>query len=711
MKTVLRFFSLVSSFIFLPYLIIAGSGGPDAYGYTWKDSNEPGGPVYSWYEVVGNGKEEQVFGLGDDNVVGPFTIINNFNYYWYNVDKFYVGSNGYVSFGSINIASPFPVIPSPADGKHNFIAALLSDINFSGAGNPAICYYLDMGDSLIVSWIDAPFWQQAQPTYTGKNSFQIILNKLDYSITINYKSRAGITQNDDISIGIENINGDIGLQHSKNIYPDSLYSIKFYYPSNPGPVTDVGARWNTAEGSRGIFIPFSANPFQLVTNVGNLGNQKISTFTASATVKDYSGATVISTSISTSDSLVGGKDTTLVFPATFSPVSPGIFTYTTSVSGITNDATSSNNSVTEEIVVVDTSGPTITLSYTDSFFEGGLGWAGGGGGAGMFFVPPFYPAKITATNYVISINTNNVSFYAKVYDDNGLNGAPGTLLDSVEVPAASMNIGGFTNVPLSAPVIISSGGFYVLWDMGGDAINIGTDMTPPFSLRSYEVLGGTWAEYRSNETADFAISVDMEYGAIEDMGTLSITSPSSGAFLTAPTLVSCRIKNYGNVPDGSFVANYNFNGGSIVSENYTGALIPPGDSVDFNFSSPFFEINPVAGNLCVWTVNTNDFNLNNDTACIPVQFVAAGENELKDAGSGLHFFPNPAFNGEFTVYNLKFSALEIYCLEIFNSLGEIVFRQTLKNNEETVKADFVKGIYLVQVKTGRTLFQRKMVIE
>ena len=161
---------------------------------------------------------------------------------------------------------------------------MLSDLNFTGTGNTAQCFYLDMGDSLIVSWLNVPFWQQAQPTYTGSNSFQIILNKLDFSITINYQSQSGLTQNSDITIGIENINGDIGLQHSKNTYPASGYSIKYYYPSNPGPVTDVGARWNTADRSRGIFVPVSSTPFPLVANVGNLGNQTIPVFTANATV-------------------------------------------------------------------------------------------------------------------------------------------------------------------------------------------------------------------------------------------------------------------------------------------------------------------------------------------------------------------------------------------------------------------------------------------
>ena len=47
------------------------SGGPDQYGYTWLDSNHPNGPTHSWVDIANPQSGIQVFGLGDDNVVGP----------------------------------------------------------------------------------------------------------------------------------------------------------------------------------------------------------------------------------------------------------------------------------------------------------------------------------------------------------------------------------------------------------------------------------------------------------------------------------------------------------------------------------------------------------------------------------------------------------------------------------------------------------------
>ena len=48
-----------------------GSGGPDAYGYTWTDSDEEGN-FYTWTEISETGTE--ITTLMDDNRVGPFDM-------------------------------------------------------------------------------------------------------------------------------------------------------------------------------------------------------------------------------------------------------------------------------------------------------------------------------------------------------------------------------------------------------------------------------------------------------------------------------------------------------------------------------------------------------------------------------------------------------------------------------------------------------------
>jgi hypothetical protein len=187
------------------------SGGPDNFGYTYKSSLHPTGPTYQWFDITVIGTN--VFGLSDDNFVGPFPM-SGFPYYSTNPTQFYIGSNGYISFQPVNIASTnaqfpaMPIIGSP----DNYIAPFLTDLNFSGhATNPAEAYYYNQGDTICISFDKVPFWVNNTNQYSGDNSFQIILNKADSSITFNYKTQIGApdptyTANF-LSIGMENNTG------------------------------------------------------------------------------------------------------------------------------------------------------------------------------------------------------------------------------------------------------------------------------------------------------------------------------------------------------------------------------------------------------------------------------------------------------------------------------------------------------------------------
>ncbi|MCB0769448.1 MAG: hypothetical protein KDC00_03485, partial [Flavobacteriales bacterium] len=209
-------------------MLHAASGGPDAYGYTWKDSNEPDGPVYDWVDITQTG--QLVIGLGDDNVVGPITMITDHPFYWYGRKNVWIGSNGYIAFNDGNIASPFPIIPT-AGGVNDYIAAMTADLNFAGVDNPGRCFILDEEYRTIISYITVPFWNSAPPSYAGSNTFQIILDKLDSTITIQYQNQTGLTNNNDLLIGIESVAGSIGLQHSADIYPTVDHAIRFYMPT------------------------------------------------------------------------------------------------------------------------------------------------------------------------------------------------------------------------------------------------------------------------------------------------------------------------------------------------------------------------------------------------------------------------------------------------------------------------------------------------
>lgn len=478
-----------------PFIISKGDSvsNPDGFGYRWKDNNEPG-ITYNFVDTT-SGTWTRLTGLGDDNFVGPFNIGFSFRYYYYNVSQFWIGSNGYIAFNGANIASPFPTIPLAAV-PNDYIAVMASDLNFLGAGNIGKCYYRSSSDSLIVTWYDVPFWQSPAPTWTGANTFQVILSRLDSSITFQYKTQTGLTQNTDITIGIENNTGQIGLMHSKNIYPTANKTIKFVYP-NPVTfqVTDVGVEWVNNTSTGGIF-KVVGDSIIMNGNIGNTGNQNVPAFNTIAQIRNSANAIILADTIQVGP-LNAGSNSNITFNKRFIPTASGVYrlTLTTTLVG---DQVASNNTKTMELQVINRSG-TIpqSLRYDDGTSESSTSWTGGTGSVANFFIPPSYPARVDTISYYIA--TTGAGFFARIYDDNGTNGLPGTILFSATIsnPVA----GTFTRVPVTG-VNITSGGFYVSWDMNGDGIAIGEDQTLPIANRSFEGFGGFFGNFRNAATDD-----------------------------------------------------------------------------------------------------------------------------------------------------------------------------------------------------------------
>jgi hypothetical protein len=673
------------------------SGGPDQFGYIWKDSNEPGGPVYSWVDIVNN--EREISGLGDDNNRGPFNMsvggYNPFTFYWYPVDQFWVGSNGYISFGSINLASLFPNIPDSTDNKHNFIAGILADLTFTGAGNPAKCYYRVSPDSLIVSWINVPFYSSSYPYYAGSNTFQIILDKNDFSITVNFQTCSGTTLNTDIRTGIENITGNIGMQPFASSYPPNNYTIKYYYPSNPTYfVTDAAAKWNTHYGNGGVFLPYPTE-FDLHANIMNTGNVDIpATYTATGIINNFYYVNQLTTTYNFNSILTSSDDTTFTYPNSFIPSATGIYSYMTTVSGVANDAFSTNNSVIQEIVVIDTSLTNFEMNFSDNVPDApGLGWIGGEGGIGVYFIPPVYPVKVISTKYWIESNLSNAAFIAKIYDDDGPNGTAGTLLDSV-MYTGTIFVGGYNTVPTSHDVIITNGGVYVLWEMFGVDITIARDVTPPISLRTFEYLSGIWADYRDSQIEDFLIGMNVERVAVEDIGVSSIVTPTNGSTISTPTTVSCWVKNYGTITESTFNIHYLQDGGTIVTEAYSGVPVASGDSVQFSFSQQLQPGSLPSGQLCVWTEMIDDYDEHNDTSCVNI-FSTININELSEPS--VRVYPNP-FDEELTIELFHAGNAE-YNIEILNSLGQTVrIDKHIVNKTYLMSRGMLKpGFYILRI--------------
>lgn len=618
--------------------LLAASGGPDQYGYTWKDSNEPGGPVYNWIDITSTG--QLINGLADDNVVGPVVLGENFPYYWYSVKKIFIGSNGYITFGiGGNIAANFPTLPLAGE-TDNYVAGFMTDLNFAGDGNPGQCYVYDDLDRTIVSYLNVPYWTSIEPLYTGSNTFQFILNKLDSTITIQYMTTPCCSGSNGPFCGIEAINGDIGLMQNSGIYNPDGFAVRFYAPQVPLiSIADLAVDWVTDESNGGRSLAVNGTPFSLTAFIENTGQQIIPTSTLTSQILNEANQ-VVAVDAMYLDTLYPGQTMQVTFANSFVPSAPGTYRSVTTISGVAGESVTTNNSITQELVAYATNILNNDVDWAGQSDDGiGIGWTGGQAGCGAYILPPYYPIYVSHTTCRIVSNFGNAPFTMKVYDDNGPGGSPGTLLDSVWVDAANGQAGDHA-YPLNTPFMLTDGGLYVQWYMQGQNVNIAQDIAAPYSLRSYEVIQGAWADYRDREIADFHLGLRMGQLPVQDVGCSSMDQPVDGAVITANTAVRTWVRNYGNLAITNIPVNYQYNGGSVVTQNYNGPVIPPGDSVLFMFAQPLLALVPSNGALCTWSSYVGDNIANDDTTCVQIMISQVGIEEQN--GVQLRLSPVPA---------------------------------------------------------------------
>lgn len=502
--------TLIFVFIFSSQIIKAQTtGGPDGFGYIWRSNSDSAGPIYNWIDIIPK-NSTQVGSLSDDNSVGAFAIGFPFHFYWYDVSSFWIGSNGYLGFTSGQLSSVFANIPSTA-GSQNFLAALGADLLFDPL-NSAKCYRWTSSnlDTLVVSYLNVPFYDQSNPAGSGNNSFQIILSAVDSSITYQYLAQSGVSPQPNYVIGIENNSGVIGLQHSFNFLPLPGTAIKFYYPTNSTfSVFDASSVYNSNIESAASFVSKNGAAFTMNSNVKNAGNQNLAPFNVNSRVLNAAGTTVVTDNLMTG-SLAPGQSQNITMGLTFNPNTAGTFRFR-NITQLAGDATPSNNTKEQELIVVDTTTSSILLSYASGAVSTtGWSWVGGTGGVGNYFIPPFYPCKVTDMLAFISANANSVGYTMLINDDDGINGYPGTPLDSVSVQPSAVIINGWNTTPLTTPLTITSGGIYVIWKMDGVGITLGTNQVAPFSNRSFEAVAGIYTPYRNRETDELMINIKIE---------------------------------------------------------------------------------------------------------------------------------------------------------------------------------------------------------
>ncbi len=186
---------------------IDGSGGPDAFGYTWIDSDEPNGPQYVWEDITATGTlvtnwiASCTFEPEDEGYTGPFPLGFNFKFYGNTKMQIYIGSNGVILFQPINECYYVnEQIPNPAI-PNEFIAPFWEDLDGRTQGT---VHYKQDGNRFIVQFTN---WQLYPAT--GSYTFQVVLYSSGKILVYYNNMNASL---DGATIGIENADASIGLQ-------------------------------------------------------------------------------------------------------------------------------------------------------------------------------------------------------------------------------------------------------------------------------------------------------------------------------------------------------------------------------------------------------------------------------------------------------------------------------------------------------------------
>ena len=190
-----------------------GAGGPDSYGHSWIDSDDPSGPAYVWIDISSIGTSiMEIDSLGDDDTSRPIPIGFDFPFYENAYSEITAGSNGVLSFGG-GIRSRSNTELPLVDDKNNLIALFWDDLDIRKGGD-IYYHYDDVNERFIVSYVNVPLYSGI--TGTGSVSCQAILYP-NGSITMQYATMdPGTDSLSEATVGIENADGTDALQIAYN---------------------------------------------------------------------------------------------------------------------------------------------------------------------------------------------------------------------------------------------------------------------------------------------------------------------------------------------------------------------------------------------------------------------------------------------------------------------------------------------------------------
>ncbi len=234
------------------------SGGPDAFGHNWVDSDDLQATPYSWVDISSVGTDIQAGAepLGDDAFAGPIDIGFSFPFYDNVYTQLYISSNGVISFGAGTTSRGNDNIDS-LNAPNNILALWWDDLDPRKGGD--IYYYYDAANGyFVVTFSDIRNY--AFPDGTGSLTCQAILYPSG-KITMQYATMDPGSDNlEGASIGLKNVDGSDHLVIVKNAA----------YMHNDLAVHITAGGWLDVQPRGGSIAPYSNASLEITLDAAEL---------------------------------------------------------------------------------------------------------------------------------------------------------------------------------------------------------------------------------------------------------------------------------------------------------------------------------------------------------------------------------------------------------------------------------------------------------
>ncbi|MEE3208007.1 MAG: hypothetical protein VX239_03640, partial [Candidatus Thermoplasmatota archaeon] len=230
---------VTSGFVALAPEAAARSGGPDAKGYTYKDSAESTGPTYNWIDIGSSGTK-----ISDpaDYVQGPYTLPWTFTMYEVDRTQWWIGGdNGWLTLANPGVPYDWTGkrIPSTAINTA-LISPMWNDWQYCQGNSASGIYSESQGTTgnrvFIIQFEQLRQWAQG---CTNTVSFQVLMYEATGNIVYQYEDNTATGFYGSASAGIQ-ASGTLGLSYQFGGMNNGYYlgkAVEFYAP--PPPVNEL----------------------------------------------------------------------------------------------------------------------------------------------------------------------------------------------------------------------------------------------------------------------------------------------------------------------------------------------------------------------------------------------------------------------------------------------------------------------------------------